>query len=69
MNYSQIYISALVVILVQLNNLFGFNLGNDQITDIASGLVSIGVSIWIAIRRHQTGDINVVGVKTDTIPE
>lgn len=60
---SQIYISAVVLILVQLNNMFGLNLGNDELTNAASTIVSLALAAWIAYRRQQVGDINAAGVK------
>jgi len=61
---SNIYLSALVIILNHALPLIGLDWGNDQITTFAQSLIDIILSAWIMYRRHSTGDINAAGIKT-----
>ena len=54
---SQEYIGALVIIVVSLLKVFGIEIGSDVITGIVTGVLAL----WVAIRRHQKGDISVLG--------
>lgn len=61
---SQIYISAVIVILSQVLPLIpGVSLGNDQITNLAQALVAIVAGLWVLVRRVQQGDIKASGVR------
>ena len=57
MNISQQYVSALAVILVGVLKLVGIEIGTDEI----STLIMVALSLWIAIRRKQKGDITMLG--------
>lgn len=41
----------------------GINIGNEALTTTIQTLAVIGAALWIWFRRHQAGDINIVGVK------
>jgi hypothetical protein len=60
---SQIFVSGFIIVLAQLVDFFGLPFTSDQVSTIASFLVSLGAAIWIMYRRHQVGDINAAGVK------
>lgn len=56
---SQQYIGALVILLVSVFKLFGYELGTDEVTTIVTGLVAI----YVAFLRFKKGDINALGAK------
>lgn len=60
---SQIYITALVILLAQLASMFGLNFGQEQLLTVATFIVTIVGSAWIMFRRKQQGDINLAGIK------
>ena len=60
MQISHEYIAAIVLVLGSLLKLFGIaEIGNETIEGIVAG----AIALWIAIRRKQKGDINLLGVK------
>lgn len=59
MNISQEYIGAVVLIIVGVLKAFGIEIASDAISGIITGVIAI----WIAVRRYQKGDINVLGAK------
>lgn len=56
---SQEYIASIAVILVGILKVFKIEIGSDVIVGLLTGILGL----WIAIRRHQKGDINALGVK------
>lgn len=56
---SQEYIGAIVIIIVSLLKVFGIEIGSEVITGIITGVLAL----WVAIRRHQKGDITVLGAR------
>lgn len=59
MNFSQEYLGAIVILLVQVLKMFGVELATEEVTTIVTG----AVALWVAIRRFSKGDINMGGVK------
>jgi hypothetical protein len=55
---SQEYLSAIVILVVSVLGLFKIQVENEVITSLVVG----AFGLWIAIRRHGKGDINIVGV-------
>lgn len=51
------YIGAIVLVIVGVLHAFGINVANDAITGIITG----AIALWIAIKRHQQGDITIAG--------
>ena len=60
MEISQQYTVSIAILAVTVFKLFGIEIANETITGIIVGVLAI----WGAIKRHQQGDINVLGVKT-----
>lgn len=56
---SQEYIGAIALLVISLLQTFGIVVEKDAIAGIIAGLISI----WIAYRRYQKGDITVVGLR------
>jgi len=56
---SQEYIGAIALLVISLLQTFGVVVEQDAIAGIIAGLISI----WIAYRRYQKGDITVVGLR------
>lgn len=56
---SQEYVAAVVLFLGAILKVFGIDLESG----VLEGLVAGGLALWIAIRRKQRGDINILGVK------
>ena len=59
MDISQQYVGAIVILVVSLLKIFGVEIANEAITGIVTGVIAI----WIAIRRHNVGDITLTGSK------
>lgn len=59
MKLSQEYISALVILIVSLLNVFGIEIANEAINGIIVGVLAI----WCAVRRYQKKDITIFGAK------
>ncbi len=59
MNFSQEYLGAIVILLVQVLKMFGVELATEEVTTIVTGVVAL----WVAIRRYSKGDISMGGVK------
>lgn len=51
------YVGAIAILIVSGLKMFGIELAND----VVMGLVTGVVALWIAVRRYQKGDINVLG--------
>ncbi len=60
---SQIYVSGLVIVLAQLVNFFGLEIGNEELTIAATTIVSLIAGAWVMYRRSKQGDINVAGLR------
>lgn len=56
---SQEYIGALVILIVSVLKIFGIEVASDVVTSLVVGLLAL----WVAIRRHARGDINIVGAR------
>jgi len=56
---SQEYIASLAVILVSLLGVFKIEIGSEVITALLTGILGV----WVAVRRYQKNDINIVGVR------
>jgi cadmium resistance protein CadD (predicted permease) len=56
---SQEYIGAIALLVISLLQTFGIVVEQDAIAGIIAGLISI----WVAYRRYQKGDITVVGLR------
>lgn len=56
---SQEYIGAIVIAIVGGLQLFGIQVANEAITGLVVGIIAI----YVAFRRHQKGDISIVGVR------
>lgn len=56
---SQEYIGALVIVIVSVLKLFKIEIASEAV----SGLITGVIAVWIAIRRFQKKDINILGVK------
>lgn len=61
--YSVTYIGVLVVLLASLLQLLGVKVGTQELTTFVMTAVQIGGALLVAFRRHQQGDINILGVK------
>ena len=59
MKFSQEYLGAIVILLVQVLSLFGVELAKEEVTTIVTG----AVALWVAIKRFQKGDISLGGIK------
>jgi len=57
--FSQEYLAAIAILIVQVLKMFGIEIGNDAITGILTGVLAI----WVAIRRYQKRDINIAGAR------
>lgn len=53
------YIGAIVILIVSIFKLFNIEVASDAITGLITGIAAV----WIAIRRYQKGDINLLGMK------
>lgn len=60
---SQTIISVFVIVASEFLPRIGINIGNEALTTTIQTLAVIGAALWIWFRRHQAGDINIVGVK------
>jgi len=56
---SQEYVGAIALLVISLLQTFGVVVEQDAIAGIIAGLISI----WVAYRRYQKGDITVVGLR------
>ena len=56
---SKEYISAIVVLIVALLQIFKIEVAPDAITGIITG----GLALYLAFKRHQKGDINIGGFR------
>jgi len=59
MKFSQEYLGAIVILLVQVLSLFGVELANEEVTNIVTGFVAL----YVAVKRYSKGDISMGGVK------
>lgn len=56
---SKEYVSALVVLLVAVLQIFKIEVAPEAVTDIVSGVLAL----YLAFKRYQRGDINIVGAR------
>ena len=59
MSFSKEYISATVVLIVALLQIFKIEVAPDAITGIISGVLAL----YLAFKRFQKNDINILGMK------
>ena len=57
--FSQEYLAAIAILIVQVLKMFGIEIANDAITGILTGVLAI----WVAVRRYKKGDISVAGAR------
>lgn len=60
---SQTYVAAFISLLVVILPMFGIQVGSDQLTVTIQTIVVLVSQIWIMVRRHQVGDISVLGAR------
>ena len=60
---SPTYISAAVVVIVQVLSWFGIEVGSAEITTTLTTLLTVGAGLWIMWRRFNQGDISIAGTK------
>ena len=60
---SQTYLAQIVAALVVVLPWFGLNLGSEEVTQLAQGVLLLGTVAWTLYRRHKAGDVSVLGVR------
>ncbi len=60
---SPTYISAAVIVLVQVLHFFNIDVGSAELTTTLTTLSTVALSLWIMWRRLNKGDITAVGTK------
>lgn len=60
---SQIFISAMIIAIINLGKFLGVEIGSEAATTVASTIVTIALAGWIAYRRKSVGDINAAGMR------
>ena len=63
MQISPTYLSAIIVVLASMFQIFKINIGSEELTPIIEGLVAGIGGIIILVRRYQKGDIKISGVR------
>jgi hypothetical protein len=53
------YAGAIVILIISVLKIFGIEIENTTIAGIVTGVIAL----WIAIRRHQRGDITIGGFR------
>lgn len=61
MVFSPTYVSALVIVIVAVLNLFKVNVSQTDIESIITPLVTAIAGIIVLYRRYQKGDLTLVG--------
>ncbi len=61
MGFSPTYISSIVVVIISVLNLFGIQIGSEELTKIIEGGVAMVCGIIILIRRFRHGGITLLG--------
>lgn len=56
---SQEYILSIVLVIGGILKAFGIEIENSALEGIIGG----GIALYVAFRRHQKGDINILGAK------
>lgn len=59
MKFSQEYVGAIALLVISTLQTFGIVVEQDAVAGIIAGVISI----WIAVRRYQKGDISIGGVR------
>jgi len=54
---SQEYIGAIVIVLVSIFKMFGIEIQNEVLAGLLTGVIGV----WVAVRRYQKKDINLLG--------
>jgi hypothetical protein len=57
--FSQEYLGAIALLIVGILKAFGIEVANDAIAGILTG----GIALFLAIKRHKRGDIGLSGIK------
>jgi hypothetical protein len=65
MQFSQEYITALVVILITILPRIGVQIGSVELTTLIQAVFTVAGGVWIMWRRFQRGDITTVGVRKE----
>lgn len=53
------YIGSLAIVVVSILKLFKVEIASDQVQGLIVGVIAL----WVAFKRYQKGDINVLGRK------
>ena len=61
MQYSPTYISAAIVIIVAIFNLFKVNLKQEDIEPIITAIITAIAGIVVLVRRFRQGDLTILG--------
>lgn len=61
MNLSQIYVSAVVLVLNHVLPMLGIDWDSGHVGQVAHDVVDLALAVWILIRRYQAGDITTLG--------
>jgi uncharacterized membrane protein len=60
---STTFISVFVMLATTILPKFGITVGDAELTTTIQTIIYIGGCLWIAFKRHQTGDIKITGVR------
>lgn len=58
---SQTYIATAVLLVTNVLNLLGIDVGGEQMTTTLTTIITILSGLWIMWRRFRSGDINAFG--------
>ncbi len=61
MEFSPTYISAAVVVIVAILNIFKINVNQGDVEPIITAIVSAIAGIVVLVRRYQKGDLTPIG--------
>ena len=59
--FSPTYVSAAIVVIVALFNLFKVNLKQEDIEPIATAIITAIAGIVVLVRRYKQGDLTIIG--------
>ena len=60
---STTYVAVVVNLLASFLPKFGVDVGSEALTTTIQTLLVVGSGLWVLWKRHQRGDVNVVGVR------
>lgn len=58
---STTYIAVIVNLLATFLPKLGIDVGSEQLTSFIQTLIALGSGLWILYKRHQQGDVTIVG--------